>query len=243
MSAKAVVAQHEPVRPAVEAAKVAPDIKPVVPQPAHERKKVERAPKADVPHEVEVAGPIPSMLISQLDRGKAPCELPLWCVAPNYEDIEREVEILRVMSKGGSVSSRSRRLLPGRRPWILLGRRDKQSGGIEPDVGLGSTRASRKHAVILQNWKGQVFLMDLGSSHGSYLGNKKCPPHKPCEWKVDVVAHFADKSGETFKLQASTPDVAVAASSTLAALAPAAPVAPWLAVVPASNGQIGRAHV
>merc|ERR1712187_640922 len=92
----------------------------------------------------------------------------------------------------------------GKRSWILLGRRLSPAeasieGTPEPDIGLGTKRASRLHAVILRNERGQVFLMDLGSSHGSFLGNKKLPAKRPCEWRAGVVAYFADKTIETFE--------------------------------------------
>jgi len=177
-------------------------------------------------------------LVPQLDRQKAPCDLPVWCVKPNYDDIERPVDIHRLLSKGGSGNQR---LNLGRRPWVLLGRRDKQHSGQHPDIELGSTRASRKHAVIMQNWKGQVFLMDLGSAHGSFLGNKKCPPHKPCEWKIDVTVYFADKSVEVFKLTKSDDGEASAVpapAQSAHATRPAAPlggVAAVAGVVPSSR--------
>lgn len=175
----------------------------------------------------------PSTLVPQIDRGKAPCDLPMWCVVPNEDDLIRDLGIYRNIIKEG-VKDRIMRVLLGRRAWVLLGRRDKPAAGtIEPDIGLGSVRASRKHAVLFRNWKGQVFLVDLGSAHGSYLGGKKLKPHCPTEWKVDVTAFFADKSVEVFKLQ-DVGGVALAASKAAVRVALSAPpVKPVAVAAPA----------
>jgi len=172
---------------------------------------------------------VPEMLVPQ-ERGKAPCDLPMWCVVPNEDDIVKTVDIYRHMvSCKADAPPRVRRLLLGRRSWVLIGRRDKQlaPGGTDPDIGLGCARASRMHAVLFRNWTGQVFLMDLGSAHGSYLGSKKLKPHAPTEWKADVMAYFADKSVEAFKLQdlaGALPAVSAAAAAPLPSAAAAAPL-------------------
>jgi len=105
-----------------------------------------------------------------------PCDLPLWCVIPNPDDIVTHVEILRCAK---SDSSSTRRLLLGRRSWALLGRRQQPPvSGPDPCIGLASPRASRSHALLLRNWQGQIFLLDLGSPNGSFLGDKKLPAKK-----------------------------------------------------------------
>jgi len=128
-----------------------------------------------------------------------PCELPLWCVIPNPDDIVTHVEILRCAK---SNSSSTKRLILGRRSWILLGRRAQPpTSGPDPDIGLASPRASRSHALLLRNWQGQIFIVDLGSPNGSFLGDKKLPAKRPCEWKVGVTAYFADATREVFELK------------------------------------------
>jgi len=128
-----------------------------------------------------------------------PCDLPLWCVIPNPDDIVTHVEILR---QAKSDNSSTKRLSLGRRSWVLLGRRQQPPvSGPEPDIGLASPRASRSHALVLRNWQGQIFLLDLGSPNGSFLGDKKLPAKRPCEWKVGVTAYFADASREVFELR------------------------------------------
>merc|ERR1719277_3247 len=75
-------------------------------------------------------GSVPETLVPQIQpRGGPPCELPVWCVVPNEDDIVRSVGIFRENStKSGSTIGR-RKLLLGRRPWVLLGRRDKPASG------------------------------------------------------------------------------------------------------------------
>lgn len=132
-----------------------------------------------------------------------PCKLPTWCVIPNPDDIVTGVEILR-RTIGGKVAPK--RLLFGKRAWVLLGRRLKEAdarlaSGPEPDVGLATARASRSHALAMRNWKGQVFLMDLGSANGTFLDKQKLPQREAIRWNVGSTAYFADASTEIFELR------------------------------------------
>lgn len=142
-------------------------------------------------------------VVSSVGSKIPPCSLPVWCVIPNPDDIVTGVEILR-RTTGGRIPPK--RLLLGKRAWILLGRRiDKglagAEGGPEPDIGLATPRASRAHALLLRNWLGQVFLMDLGSTHGTFLDGQKLRAREPTRWKIGVPAHFADTKTEVFELR------------------------------------------
>lgn len=129
-----------------------------------------------------------------------PCDLPVWCAAPSSKVIE-EYSMFRRTTKGAPTQ-----VFLGQRSWILLGRRPREPmPGPEPDVGLGEARASRVHALVLRNSLGQVFLMDLGSVHGTFLDNMKLPPKKPCAWKVGANAYFADRKTEVFELRCPNP--------------------------------------
>jgi len=135
-----------------------------------------------------------------------PCELPIWCVIPNLRHVEVVFEIVRHVS---GLDVPAKRVQLGRRAWALLGRRlqpaeTKQMRVLEPDIGLGSPIASRSHAIVMQNWLGQYFLQDLGSSHGTVLGASRLKPHEPCQWKPGVQAFFGDPSFEFFELRISS---------------------------------------
>ncbi|CAE7675935.1 unnamed protein product [Symbiodinium pilosum] len=137
-----------------------------------------------------------------------PCELPLWCVRPNPRDVEVLLEIVRHV-QGSSLPSKRMRL--GRRAWALLGRRlheaqaeeARRAGVPEPDIGLACPLSSKAHALVLQNWTGKIFLKDLGSAHGTFLGGVRLNPHEPFEWKAGMQAYFADASTEFFELRAA----------------------------------------
>lgn len=137
--------------------------------------------------------------ISGMTR-QAPCGLPVWCAVPNADDVVIEVEIARIMTRNPGVA---RRLLFGRRSWVLFGRRIKEVVGTEqePDIGLGDPRASRKHAVALRNWRGKIFVMDLGSPHRTFMDKKVLTPQVPVEWKIGSKVFFADSKVEVFELR------------------------------------------
>lgn len=132
-----------------------------------------------------------------------PCQLPMWCVIPNPDDIEVGVEILR---RTVDKKVPPKRLLLGKRAWIMLGRRvDPKAahvaGGPQPDIGLATPRASRIHALALRNWKGELFLMDLGSPNGTFLDGVQLPKHEAIRWNVGARACFADDKTEAFELR------------------------------------------
>ncbi|CAK9044525.1 unnamed protein product [Durusdinium trenchii] len=137
-----------------------------------------------------------------------PCELPLWCVMPNSRDVETVFEIARHVN--GSVGP-PKRLQLGRRSWALLGRRlheaqaaeARRAGVPEPDIGLACPLSSKAHALVLQNWIGKIFLQDLGSAHGTFMGGVRLKPHEPVEWMPGVQVYFADAQLEFFELRAS----------------------------------------
>ncbi|CAL1130931.1 unnamed protein product [Cladocopium goreaui] len=65
---------------------------------------------------------------------------------------------------------------------------------------------SKAHALVLQNWTGKIFLQDLGSAHGTFLGGVRLKPHeqlgsRPCEWRPGVQVCFADSQLEFFELR------------------------------------------
>uniref|UniRef100_K3WJW3 FHA domain-containing protein n=1 Tax=Globisporangium ultimum (strain ATCC 200006 / CBS 805.95 / DAOM BR144) TaxID=431595 RepID=K3WJW3_GLOUD len=47
------------------------------------------------------------------------------------------------------------------------------------DHVLGNPSVSRKHAAVIHDEKGGIYIVDLMSRHGTYVGKKKIPPHDP----------------------------------------------------------------
>ena len=47
------------------------------------------------------------------------------------------------------------------------------------DFLLANPSISRNHAAVIHNEKGGIYIVDLMSRHGTYVGKKKLPPHDP----------------------------------------------------------------
>ncbi|KAG2533055.1 hypothetical protein JM18_000204 [Phytophthora kernoviae] len=47
------------------------------------------------------------------------------------------------------------------------------------DHVLGNPSVSRKHAAVIHDSDGGIYMVDLMSRHGTYVGRKKIPPHDP----------------------------------------------------------------
>ena len=124
----------------------------------------------------------------------APCDLPAWCSPPDA--LAAEVEVWRVPREGTPHA-----IALGARPWLQLGRRQQCERSRQPDLELYTRTASRKQAILLRNWHGQVFIMDLGSSHGTFLGRRKLEAKQPKEWRPGTTLFFADQQTETFELR------------------------------------------
>ena len=136
----------------------------------------------------------PKLLISPCDD-EAPCELPTWCSPPDGLLGDAGVEIWRLPA-----STAPEPIILGHRAWFHFGRRHTANTSRQPDVELHTRTASRKQAVVLRNWHGQVFIMDMKSSHGTFLGNRRLEANVAKEWKPGVRVFFADRNTETFEL-------------------------------------------
>eukprot|EP00746_Dinoflagellata_sp_MGD_P088198 gnl/MRDRNA2_/MRDRNA2_34921_c0_seq1.p1 gnl/MRDRNA2_/MRDRNA2_34921_c0~~gnl/MRDRNA2_/MRDRNA2_34921_c0_seq1.p1 ORF type:complete len:218 (-),score=43.46 gnl/MRDRNA2_/MRDRNA2_34921_c0_seq1:141-794(-) len=130
-----------------------------------------------------------------------PVKLPTWCVEPG--DAERSaMEIVhRIKDRvGREIGSTVRQV--NNKAWHVLGRKAAHALAFGPHgMELVGEKTSRQHAMMLRNWYGEVFLMDLGSVHGTFLDNKKLEKAKPEPWHPGSVAHFSEKATDWLELK------------------------------------------
>lgn len=58
------------------------------------------------------------------------------------------------------------------------------------DIRLKGELASRLHAAILQDVDGRKFVVDLRSTHGTFLDQKRLPPYEPSKWPAGARVSF-----------------------------------------------------
>lgn len=74
--------------------------------------------------------------------------------------------------------------------------------GRDGDLRLQGTLASRMHAAILLDGEGRKFLVDLKSTHGTFIGNQRLTPNTPVRWSTGEPASFgAGPQAEIAELQ------------------------------------------
>jgi len=71
----------------------------------------------------------------------------------------------------------------GDKPFVVIGRKDPTG---QAEIFLEASLASRNHAAILQNARGEYYIVDLHSANGTFIGKEKrqLVPNKPYEWSV-----------------------------------------------------------
>lgn len=104
---------------------------------------------------------------------------PKWCQVPTSA---RPQTLHAVV--GESISGTALATLADKAVYTI-GRADS---GV--DVRLRGELASRMHAAICQDAEGRKFLVDLRSTHGTFLGGKRLEPHVPVRWQYQVRASF-----------------------------------------------------
>lgn len=102
---------------------------------------------------------------------------PKWCTAPRSP--ERHKQLVRAV--GGEAE----------RSWGILEKSVYTVGRHESaDFQLQGELVSRIHAAVLQDVEGQRYLVDLKSTHGTFLESKRLKPNEPAKWPEGQLASF-----------------------------------------------------
>lgn len=79
----------------------------------------------------------------------------------------------------------------GARVCLTFGRNEHQC-----DIALAHQSISRQHAAIVHDRAGNVQLLDLGSTHGTFAGGKRLEQHAPLILKEGDVLTFGGSKRE-----------------------------------------------
>ena len=103
---------------------------------------------------------------------------------------------------------------------VPLGLKSSFVAGRSPevDIVLEHPSASRRHAMVLHHRSGAVYLLDLGSAHGTFLGGKRLTHHEPTVWAEGVRCVFG-ASSRAYVLLATPPSSAQQRPSAAPAVA------------------------
>jgi len=109
---------------------------------------------------------------------------PSWCRVPTDPVARKQsVRFLAEDTAGAAVVRPGDEVVLADKAVYTIGRADT---GV--DVRLRGDLASRIHAAICQDGEGRKFLVDLRSTHGTYLGGQRLEPNMPVMWQPEVRA-------------------------------------------------------
>ena len=114
----------------------------------------------DVPFVTFPSETFPPIPASRLFKNPYDVIKPSWCGIPNVSLHFEEI---------GTLTSRE----VGNEPFQLIGRNDRCH------IILNDVMVSRCHALLLHTNSGDSYLLDINSSHGTYLGNVRLVPFVP----------------------------------------------------------------
>ena len=98
---------------------------------------------------------------------------PAWCQQP---EVGRTVIFEEIQSrKTKNVENQA---------FYIIGRNERAH------IVLDDLMVSRCHAVLLHNGNGESYLLDLGSSHGTYIGSSRLTPYTPTLIKKCSIIRF-----------------------------------------------------
>ena len=142
----------------------------------------------------------------------APFAVPEWCAAPQGAAsaqllVWRDAALVDTIPLGG-------------KHFFVVGRNTETC-----DIALEHASASRHHAAVLHHRSGAIYLLDLGSAHGTFLNGDRLPPKEPTLWSDGATCVFgASSRSYVLRLSAGTrmvPRPAAPSSHTQRPCAPA----------------------
>lgn len=115
---------------------------------------------------------------------------PKWCCAPrDPAQTKQAVRFLPEDGSSGYATPQPAGVTVSSKAVYTIGRSER---GV--DIRLKGELASRMHAAILQDVDGRKFVVDLRSTHGTFLDGKKLTPHEPCRWPDGARVSFGSGS-------------------------------------------------
>ncbi|XP_047330576.1 protein phosphatase 1 regulatory inhibitor subunit PPP1R8 homolog [Impatiens glandulifera] len=129
-------------------------------------------------HQKPEAGPLvsPSPHVTQIGGGQSNWQPPDWAIEPRsgvyYLEVLKDGEVL------DRINLDRRRQLFGRQFHAC-------------DYVLDHQSVSRQHAAVIPHKNGSVFVIDLGSAHGTFVANERLTKDSPVELEVGQSLRFA----------------------------------------------------
>ena len=125
----------------------------------------------EVPHVIIPSDTLPPIPPPFLFKSQYEVNKPSWCQSPNIQLQFEEIGSTKIREIGNE-------------SFLLIGRNDRCS------IILDDLMVSRCHALLLNTSKGDSYLIDVNSTHGTYLGNHKLIPFVPTLIKKCSIIRF-----------------------------------------------------
>ena len=103
---------------------------------------------------------------------------PEWCAAPHGAGLTAHLLVWRGAMLMETVQLGSRR-------FFVAGRLADVC-----NIVLEHASASRQHAAIVHHHSGSIYIIDLGSAHGTFLGDQRLAPREPTLWPEGTACTF-----------------------------------------------------
>ncbi|KAI3466482.1 hypothetical protein Pfo_023145 [Paulownia fortunei] len=119
---------------------------------------------------------VPTQQVTQVGGGQSIWQPPDWAIEPRpdvyYLDIMKEGEVL------DRINLDKRRHIFGRQFHTC-------------DFVLDHQSVSRQHAAVVHHKNGSIYVIDLGSAHGTFVANERLTKNSPVELEVGQSLRFA----------------------------------------------------